>query len=179
MKINDRNVEDILKDPDIIDKFCKVVNVLYDTFIRVSKIEPSEESETHFLEALAIYIGTNSKVSVYRINWGDVGPLVDRYNSLKPFIDGEDVEITYTACASEHSGYLEKHRSEMVVILRAAEIITRDTIGGKYWQVLMALTLRVLTGFHGETPYSFSLMKVLYDYCASNKQLHNDIKMFL
>ena len=60
IKINDRNINDIFKDVDNIEKHMQVLPVLYAVFLKINDIEKSIESMVRFLEALTLFLRLNS-----------------------------------------------------------------------------------------------------------------------
>ena len=62
IKINDRNINDIFKNVDNIEKHSQVLSVLYAVFLKINDIEKSIESMVRFLEALkGIFLAQSEK----------------------------------------------------------------------------------------------------------------------
>lgn len=60
IKINNKNINDILKSKDSIEKYYDLSALLYGIFIRINHLENSLETKVHFAEAMTLFLRLNS-----------------------------------------------------------------------------------------------------------------------
>lgn len=168
-KLNGRNVEDILKDSDNIEKFADIYNTLYHSFIAIAEMKHSVETFVHFTEALALYLSINSDfVKNYSSTLKDDKELIDRFNIKKSYTTGCHA-IDCDTKTVDSTALLEKYGSCMKTELEVFGMSLFFTSGSpfnKYVRCILPRTmLQSLATFNGNTPYSMSLILTLYYFC--------------
>lgn len=91
IKINDRNINDIFKDDDIIEKYRALISFLYGVFIQINNLEDSLETKVHFTEAVTLFLRLNSHSLFNDDELSD--SLKNRYSSNKALVSYEDMAL--------------------------------------------------------------------------------------
>lgn len=91
IKINDRNINDIFKDDDIIEKYRALISFLYGVFIQINNLEDSLETKVHFTEAVTLFLRLNSHSLFNDDELSD--SLKNRYSSNKALVIYEDMAL--------------------------------------------------------------------------------------
>lgn len=91
IKINNRNINDIFKDEDIIEQYHVLMFLLYGTFIRINNLEDSLETKVNFTEAITLFLRLNSRSLFNDDELSD--SLKKRYASNKALDSYEDMAL--------------------------------------------------------------------------------------
>lgn len=61
ININDKNINEILKEKESIEKYNALISILYAVFIKINDLEDSIETKVHFFEAITLFLRLNSR----------------------------------------------------------------------------------------------------------------------
>lgn len=179
--INDRNVEDILKENDIIEKFREVHYLLYEFFRESFGYEKGNMRRwLHFSEALTLYIVINSN---YRST-----VLCDITKSLHLFrrhevhkhdlTNGKVHYVIRDAVDTEKEILSEYHDILLNELKMYGKVFKKGIPCGfvykTYWyDTLVATMLHALQSFNGNIKYELNTIAYLYNFCCEYSPLYD------
>ena len=178
IKINDRNINDIFKDVDNIEKHIQVLSVLYAVFLKINDIEKSIESMVRFLEALTLFLRLNSSSLLSREQIPT--ELINRFLAGKLFTYSETLKIYELEGDSDYEEYFKRNafyiKKELYYysecIYNAEKPINYF---GEYIEHLINCQLQALNSYKGDTPLTNEILLTLY-YASEELSITNVFK---
>ena len=178
IKINDRNINDVFKDEDIIEKYSDVLSVLYAVFLKINDIEKSIESMVRFVEALTLFLRLNSSSLLSR----EQIPieLIIRYLAGKSLSNGEALKIYELVDDSDYEEYFKRNvfyiKKELYYYAECIYNAEKPIdYFGEYIEHLINCQLQALNSYKGDTPLTNEILLTLY-YASEELSITNVFK---
>lgn len=178
IKINNRNINDIFKDEDIIEKYSDVLSVLYAVFLKINDIEKSIESMVRFVEALTLFLRLNSSSLLSR----EQIPieLIIRYLAGKSLSNGEALKIYELVDDSDYEEYFKRNvfyiKKELYYYAECIYNAEKPIdYFGEYIEHLINCQLQALNSYKGDTPLTNEILLTLY-YASEELSITNVFK---
>ncbi len=168
IKINDRNINDIFKDEDIIEKYNDIMSILYASFIKINDIEKTVESMVRFMEALTLFLRLNSSSLLSR----EQIPmeLIIRYSTDKSLSNegmlGVEIladDSSYEQYITQNAFYIKKELYYYAECIYEVERPINPFV--EYMQRLISSALQALNSYKGDTLLSNEILLALYYLC--------------
>ena len=169
IKINNKNINDILKEKDSIEKYCKLMDVLYVPFVIRNDLEDSLVTKTHFIEAMTLFLRMNSS-SLF----DDTKPsdkLIERYKKNMDVVQGNISRLEFLEDDGEHEEYIKKHfisiQKELYLyarVLYCDECRVDDF--NRYLENLIVKGVQALDSYQGKNILTNSKLFALYSCCC-------------
>ena len=168
IKINDRNINDIFKDVDNIEKHIQVLSVLYAVFLKINDIEKSIESMVRFLEALTLFLRLNSSSLLSREQIPT--ELINRFLAGKLFTYSETLKIYELEGDSDYEEYFERNafyiKKELYYYAECIYEVERPVNPFfEYMERLIYCQLQALNSYKGDTALTNEILLTLYYIC--------------
>lgn len=173
IKINDKNINDILKSKDSIEKYYDLMTLLYRVFIKINLLEDSLETMVNFIEAITLFLRLNSRSLFNDDEVSDL--LITRYISNKALAnDGNalKVEVLEDEERDNIRKYISKnyHSMKKELYLYAKELYCGECCFDDfdvYMSNLIKKGIQALDSYEGNEPLTNSKLFGLYFYCKN------------
>ena len=177
--INNKNVEDILKEHDIIEKFQDLQNALYQLFYTTLRIEKNMETWLHFNEALTLYLVINSDFRSTNVR--DImrnAPIFLKYETDKRFLSLGEFNYSIHEASYIKEEFIKEHED---VLLRELDIYGKsfnelnsiNPYNAYNYFTLDGTMLHALESFNGKVKFELSTMLTLFAFCAVHSPINN------
>lgn len=107
ININDKNINEILKEKESIEKYNALMSILYTVFIKINALEDSLETKVHFLEAITLFLRLNSR-SLFKDDEISI-KLKKRYEVKKFPADAKDTALDVVLLEDEDKDEADKY----------------------------------------------------------------------
>ena len=168
IKINDRNINDIFKDVDNIEKHMQVLPVSYAVFLKINDIEKSIESMVRFSEALTLFLRLNSSSRLSREQIPT--ELINRYLACKLLTNSETLKIYELEGDSDYEEYFKRNafyiKKELYYYAECIYNAEKPiNYFGEYIEHLINCQLQALNSYKGDTALTNEILLTLYYIC--------------
>lgn len=176
IKINDKNINDILKAKDAVERFDGILGLLYLVFIDAAKIEYSAKSFVHFVEAFSIFLSLNCGRE--KMKEVDVSKLLERGMARMPVSDESTLAVSIRFDDDSAVDVLEKHTEKILLELFSypdPECFSETISNGYsiYLSSFILSDLKYLDYYEDKIPCTFEIIMGLYNFCKSASFTNN------